>query len=258
MQEKKEKKESKRSGGTKKERVDEQPPAAESPSSSSASATPAPSATTPEAPAAEAEADASSSSTVDTKEVLRKGRSILGDFLETRDAKDAQEAMAELGLSEKEGELAGRLVGAWLEDALQRKGEQMALLADLVVALHEAMLLGPGAIETGLRPTLEGLADLRVDVPKLEEWLASALARMVEGGALLLGFLQAAPQQMVEDGVAASFAAKVIEQLQGRVGQERAKEMVAAAKIDLKPLVGPDAEDAEAEVAALMEKLALV
>lgn len=187
---------------------------------------------------------------------MRKGRSILADFFETRDAKDAAEAMAELGALGDA--LAGRLVGAWLEDALQRKGEQMAMLADLLVALHGAELLPSGPIASGLAPTLEGLADLRVDVPKLEEWLAAALARMVEGGALSLAVLKAPPPQMVEDGCAAPFVAKVVEQLKARVGGEKAKGMVeAAGGIDWAALVGPDAEDPAAEAAALVERLAL-
>jgi hypothetical protein len=193
---------------------------------------------------------------VDEKEVMRKGRSILADFFETRDEKDAAEAMGELGLNGA-GQVAGRLVQAWLEDTLQRKGEQMAMLADLLVALHGTGLLASSPIATGLTPTLEGLADLRVDVPKLEEWLAAALARIVEGGALSLSFLQQPPPQMVEDGCAAAFAAKVIEQLKARCGAAKAKEMVEGAGLDLKPLVGPDVEDPAAEVQALMEKLAL-
>lgn len=187
---------------------------------------------------------------------MRKGKSILADFFETRDAKDAAEAMGELGALNYA--LAGRLVGTWLEDALQRKGEQMAMLADLLVALHEAELLAPGPIVAGLTPTLEGLADLRVDVPKLEEWLAAALARMVEGGAVGLGVLQAPPAQMVEDGCAAPFVAKVVEQLQARCGREKARETVAAAGgIDWAALLGPEAENPAAEAAALVERLAL-
>ena len=191
---------------------------------------------------------------------MRKGRSILADFFETRDEKDAVEAMGELALGlggDGNAAVAGRLVQAWLEDALQRKGEQIAMLADMLVALHAAGLLSAEPIAAGLTPTLECLADLRVDVPKLEEWLAAALARIVDGGALPLAFLQQPPQQMVEDGCAASFAAKVIEQLKARGGAARAKELVEGAGLDLAPLVGPDVEDPAAEVQALMEKLAL-
>jgi len=189
-------------------------------------------------------------------EFKRKGKSILADYLETQDEADAVESMGNLKLEDPER--IGKLVGIWVDDILARsacKEEHRAHLANLMVLLHKADLLPTPPVAQGLNSTLEFLADMKVDIPKVEGWMAKIVCRLLEGGVLSLAFLQALPEQMIQDGAAAPFALAVVKEVKACMGEAKAKEMVAAAKLDLGPLVGPDRDAAEAQ--RLLEALSL-
>lgn len=181
-------------------------------------------------------------------EFKRKGKSILADYLETQDEADAVESMGNMKLEDPE--IIGKLVGIWVDDILARsacKEEHRIHFADLMVLLHKGDLLPTPAAAQGLNSTLEFLADMKVDIPKVEGWMAKIICRLLEGGVLSLAFLQALPQQMIQDGAAAPFALAVMKEVKACMGDAKAKEMVEVEKLDLGLLVGPDGDAAEAQ-----------
>ncbi|GAB5033175.1 eukaryotic translation initiation factor 4 [Nannochloropsis oceanica] len=181
-------------------------------------------------------------------EFKRKGKAILADYLEMQDERDAVESMGNMKLEDPE--IIGKLVGIWVDDILARsacKEEHRIHLADLMVILHKADLLPTPAAAQGLNSALEFLADIKVDIPKVEDWMAKIICRLLEGGVLSLAFLQALPQQMVQDGAAVPFALAVMREVKASMGNAKAKEMLEVEKLNLGLLVGPDGDAAEAQ-----------
>lgn len=178
----------------------------------------------------------------DHKAFLRKGKSILADYWETQDEADAIEAMGEMTLEDPDK--ISQLVAAWLDAGFQRsRDDHRAHLADLLVIMRKADLLPPAPVEQALYGILESLADTKVDIPKVDEWMAKIVVRLINGDVLSLSFLQDLPEQMVKDGVAFPFAMTVIKEAKREIGVKDVDEMVRSASLNLELLTGGDLED---------------
>jgi hypothetical protein len=131
-----------------------------------------------------------------------------------------------------------------LDAGFQRsRDDHRAHLADLLVIMHKAELLPPALVEQAFYGILESLADTKVDIPKVDEWMAKIVVRLISGDVLSLSFLQDLPEQMVKDGVALPFAMTVVKEAKREIGVKGVDEMVRSASLNLELLRGGDLED---------------
>ena len=189
---------------------------------------------------------------MDDKELGRKGKTILADYIEVKDEKEAIEDMKELQLDNAR---IVKVFNAWITDVLEKKDEHRALLGDLLVVLSKAGLAPSEQLGQAFTPHLEFLADSKVDVPKIDIWLAKILSHLVDAGAMALEYLQNVPEQMIEDSCAARFAVTVLEQLNERAGAAKTKELFTASGLDVRSLVRPGLEDSEDETDEVQKRL---
>lgn len=130
------------------------------------------------------------------------------------------------------------MVDQWLKVVVEKKAPEWAALQTLLLHLHAKDLLTGDDVQQGLLPTLEQLSvspspsttpssslapfsplsflpfsirqDTKVDAPMAEVWLASLMGELMHAKVLSPTLLQTPPDQMVEDGIAASFAVAVL------------------------------------------------
>lgn len=133
--------------------------------------------------------------------------------------------------------ISPQVVDQWLKVVVEKKAPEWAALQTLLLHLHAKDLLTGDDVQQGLLPTLEQLSvspspstpllpllplphplcpppslqqDTKVDAPMAEVWLASLMGELMHAKVLSPTLLQTPPDQMVEDGIAASFAVAVL------------------------------------------------
>ncbi|KAG1679450.1 hypothetical protein FOA52_007742 [Chlamydomonas sp. UWO 241] len=176
-----------------------------------------------------AAAGAPTSGSTSEDELKRKTESLLAEFLQTLDAKEALVCFGELAAP---ADFLPKLVEAVLEAMLNSiKDKEAPALEGLLVAMHAGEVVSPSDVEIALRTYCGQLEDLALDVPKAPKLLGSAFGAAVVGGALGLD----AMQRLLEgdSGVESKreFAAEAFKKVLASAGADGLKAQCAAAGV---------------------------
>jgi len=198
-----------------------------------------------------------------SKEAQEKTKSVLREYLRTKDLKESVEIFKE-AVKLDGMDLAAATV-AWVEDALEQKqgAWSWADVAALLAGLHGAEIPPPlpsPALERGLRHMLDVLPDLAIDVPKAPGLVGGLIGDLAAAGVIdfkaVASHIATAGEPPAAEGEdaglvdsmhAASVAGAALEHFKAAKGAEAAKAAWAATGVSLKSLLfSADREDAGA------------
>lgn len=142
---------------------------------------------------------------------------------------------------------ASNVVEKTVNMMLDRKEEDRLVAASFIEALYKGQMLDSTKFLMGLRPILQSLQDLSIDIPLASQHLAVFCARTANSGIVAVrDFFQP-----LSPPLDAFFCAQMFSTLRATVGDEKLKEIYAASRVDLLMLSPVCDEDLSSQQAFL-------
>lgn len=154
---------------------------------------------------------------LDSPRLMNRMKSIIREYLSIQDATEVCACVDELPPAS-----LVKFVSLSITDALERKEEDRIKITIMFDALYENHSIEAEDLQDGIHQHIEFFPDMRVDIPRLETYMAQILAPLLSSGALTLKWIVHECESLVESGI----AIRLIHETLALVGRENGREKI--------------------------------
>ena len=123
-----------------------------------------------------------------------------------------------------------KFISQSIGEALERKSHDREKIATMLTLLYEHNVIEAEDIQEGFLDHFEFFEDIRVDIPRLEQYVAQIVSPMIRCGALSLTWVGSKAQHLIESGIAVKLIHEIIECITRDGGVEKINTILQEAK----------------------------
>lgn len=185
---------------------------------------------------------------LDSPRLMNRMKSIVREYLYIQDVAEVCACVDELpSLS------LVRFVSLSIADALERKEEERLKIATMLDLLYENHSIEAEDLQDGIHQHVEFFPDMRVDIPRLESYMAQILAPLLSRGALTLEWIAHECESLKESGIGIRLIYETLALVGRENGQEKILNYIRDSKVTKEQLIPANLSADEAMISAITD-----